>query len=247
MPKELPDVTVVIVDTVAHDLARKAVLSTLRQITPAAVHVWSDSEIAAPLLRGLVKFFRIEPLADIEGYNQTLWYRVPDQVRTSHFLIVQWDGWVIDGEAWRDEFLDYDYIGAPWHWHSHYQVGNGGFSLRSLRLHQYLAACRNELPGVFPEDDRICRTYRPQLELVGIRFAPVPLAAHFSFEHMRPGDHSTFGFHDIRNWGWVLSDEEIDARLAVASAYVVKKTQLIETMLKNRDAIRQMQAAGVVR
>ena len=47
---------------------------------------------------------------------------------------------MLDGAAWRPEFLDYDYIGAVWpHVLDKYNVGNGGFSLRSKAL---LEACR---------------------------------------------------------------------------------------------------------
>jgi hypothetical protein len=238
-------VSIVIVDTAAHELAHLALTETLLRITPAAVHVWSNSQLAVPTpAKCPVEFFPIKKLQGIEDYNQTLWYRVPHEVRTSHFLVVQWDGWVIDGTAWQQSFLDYDYIGAPWFWHSQYQVGNGGFSLRSTRLHKYLAEREMsfQFPAVFPEDDRLCRLYRPELDRAGFHFAPTTLAEHFSFEHMRPGDHGTFGFHDIRNWGWILSDEQIDARLDMASAYVVKKTDLIAQMLHNRDVIRKMQA-----
>ena len=42
--------------------------------------------------------------------------------------------WLVseDGNRWRDEFLEYDYIGAPWNVPagSRNNIGNGGFSLR---------------------------------------------------------------------------------------------------------------------
>lgn len=34
-------------------------------------------------------------------------------IETEFVLIVQDDGWVLDGGQWRDEYRDYDYIGAP--------------------------------------------------------------------------------------------------------------------------------------
>ncbi len=64
-------------------------------------------------------------------------------VETSHALCIQWDGYVLRGQAWDPAFLTYDYIGAPWpHFSDGHNVGNGGFSLRSRRL---LEACR-QLP-----------------------------------------------------------------------------------------------------
>jgi hypothetical protein len=241
LPLHLPDVTIVCIDNVAQDLARLALRDTLRLIKPAETLFWTDGGGSEP------EFDWIEarelPFHERgrEAADQPLWYEAPFAVETSHCLTVQWDGWVINADAWDPGFLDYDYIGAPWPWHRPgQQVGNGGFSLRSRRLMNFLAERRGNLPYRYPEDDLIGRHYRPFLEAHGFRFAPVEVAARFSFEHGRPS-FPTFGYHDVRNWGWVLSDDEIDARLDAASAYVVKKTELIAQMLKNRDAIRALE------
>jgi len=61
------------------------------------------------------------------------------RIDTQFTLVTQWDGYVINAEAWTEEFLDYDYIGARWIGDvvkaagspPEYNVGNGGFSLRS--------------------------------------------------------------------------------------------------------------------
>jgi hypothetical protein len=240
----LPEVTLVCIDNVAQDLARLALRDTLRQITPAAVLLWTDGGGSEPEYDWIrAREFPFHEHGK-QAADQPLWYEVPHQVETSHFLTVQWDGWVVDAGQWDPAFLDYDYIGAPWPWHPPGQnVGNGGFSLRSLRLAQFLAEHRKTFPYRYPEDDALGRLYRPMLERCGFRFAPYELAARFSFEHGHPPPPCSppgpsFGFHDVRNWGWVLSDEEIAARLDAASAYVVNKTQLIAQMLKNRDTIR---------
>jgi hypothetical protein len=61
-----------------------------------------------------------------------------------YMMIIQADGFPVNINAWSDEFLAYDYIGAPWGLHPEYykypyppvtednRVGNGGFSLRSV-------------------------------------------------------------------------------------------------------------------
>lgn len=110
---------------------------------------------------------------------------------------MQWDGFVRDGTAWSDEFLDYDYIGAPWpQYHDHMNVGNGGFSLRSRKL---LAATANIDPNGDPEDFVICRTHRVRLEnQYGLRFADMDVATRFSYER---GESTglQFGFHGVFN------------------------------------------------
>jgi hypothetical protein len=262
MPLHLPDVTIVCIDNVAPDLAVMALSDTLRQITPAGVLFWTDEAGSRKLLSAVIlSGAPFEPETTVvrpfteqgkEAADRPLWYEVPYNVKTSHFLTVQWDGWVIDAEAWNPVFLEYDYIGAPWWWHPPgQQVGNGGFSLRSRRLAEYIATRAATFPYRYPEDDAIGRHYRPRLEAEGgFRFAPPELAYRFSIEHPNPDSFGfrgvkrvpTFGFHDIRNWGWVLSDAEIDARLDAASAFVVKKTDLIGHMLKLRDQYRALAA-----
>lgn len=84
-----------------------------------------------------------------------LWRVIP----TEFALIVQEDGWVVNANNWTDDFLNYDYIGAPihlaridgpqgWYWQRNFRwdeemgkpdhtvtpVMNGGFSLRSQRM-----------------------------------------------------------------------------------------------------------------
>jgi hypothetical protein len=101
---------------------------------------------------------------------------------------------------WINEFTDYDYIGAPW-WYDSNNVGNGGFSLRSMKLLQALQDCR--LTDLHPEDDRICRKYRELLEIsYNIKFAPETVAKVFSFEPNQKTTHiktNCFGFHGISN------------------------------------------------
>jgi hypothetical protein len=85
--------------------------------------------------------------------------------------VIQWDGYVVNAEAWDPAFLDCDYIGAKWYWHDPgTRVGNGGFSLRSRKL---LAALEDpRIALVDAEDTTIGRTFRPLLEREhGIRFA----------------------------------------------------------------------------
>lgn len=138
-------------------------------------------------------------------------------VATSHYLVVQWDSWIVDPTAWTDDFLRFDYIGAPW-WHKDgYNVGNGGFSLRSTKM----AGIIRDFPAInfdYPEDEEICRRWRPDLERRGVMFAPESLAYSFSKERtgwQRSGN--SFGFHGIFNWPKFLTREEIEARFAQSS------------------------------
>ncbi len=210
---ELPEVTLVAVDSAAHALTRRALEDTLQQIRPARTIVWSDRDEAVPVGAGWV---RCKPMLSLEAFSGMLWYHVPHFVNTSHFLLVQWDSWVLDAQCWNPQFLQYDYIGAPWWFPEGINVGNGGFSLRSVRLTKFLAAHPREFPVRLPEDAVLCRAYRPFLERLGFRWAPDALAGQFAFECTRPVAR-TFGFHGPFNWAAVLSTDALAERMALAT------------------------------
>jgi len=108
---------------------------------------------------------------------------------------------VLNATEWNDYFYKFDYIGAKWHWHKDkYTVGNGGFSLRSLKLQKIIA--KDEFPFIekIGEDYQICKLYRQKLnKKYKIKYAPEEVADQFSFER-RPLHTNTFGFHGLFNF-----------------------------------------------
>ncbi len=139
----------------------------------------------------------IPPIGSRLEYSRFMLRDLAAHVATGHVLCVQWDGYVLDPNAWDPAFLDYDYIGAPWpHFADDMRVGNGGFSLRSRRL---VEACADLPISDESEDVAICRTHRRFLEeRFGLRFAPEELARHFAYERMAPTGKE-FGFHGALN------------------------------------------------
>lgn len=149
---------------------------------------------------GAVKLI-VDPSKDIDEWNSKILYKLTEHVFTSHCLLIHADSWVINPHVWTDEFLQYDYIGAPWPEGSQPErVGNGGFSLRSKKL---LNAFNDlKLPftdngtGYFNEDGQICVYHRKALEDYGLKFAPVEIASKFSKElECHDSEKETFGFH----------------------------------------------------
>ena len=153
-PLPLPNVTLVLIETGIEELSRLALRDTLDQVSPFEMQIFAENP-AAFAFEGITFFHIIPPLKSIQDYNNILWYEVPKQVQTSHFLTIQWDGWVINKESWTNDFLNYDYIGAVWPWYKENRVGNGGFSLRSTKLMKYLGKY-SYMPGI-QEDDTLCR------------------------------------------------------------------------------------------
>jgi hypothetical protein len=158
---------------------------------------------------------RIKPI--IQGGNRAdrekfLTCELHKHFETSHCLHVEWDARIANPAAWNPEWLQYDYIGAPWPWPfdqcsipwaPHIKalppctkdncVGNLGFALLSKRFAQAVSSLTD------PNDDMaamsdiyMCRVLRPKLEAMGIRFAPEGVAAAFSCE----------GRYFCSNFGW---------------------------------------------
>ncbi len=215
----LPHVTLVAIDTAYHALTRAALADCLRAATFGDVLLVSD-DCDALCPAGFSDFQGINidrtDVQSTEDWSSELWYDIPPFIRTTHALIIQYDSWIINPRQWSDDWLQYDYIGAPWWYNDEHNVGNGGFSLRSKRLMDHLAKYRTAYPLTHPEDDALCRRYGPALAWEGFRFAPQEVAARFSFERTHPDTVLPFGFHGQFNWPLVLTPEQIEARLALA-------------------------------
>jgi hypothetical protein len=121
-------------------------------------------------------------------------------VETDFVLVVQDDGFVTSPHLWNDEFLNYDYIGAPWplyfNWvNPNKRVGNGGFCLRSKKFLEESTKL-NYTGG--NEDYQLCYVFDEILKNKGIKFAPVELASKFSLEmntELNDDINKVFGFH----------------------------------------------------
>jgi hypothetical protein len=156
-------------------------------------------------------------LDSMKEYNRYVVFELFRHVETNHCLLIQADGYVLNRKIWTDEFLKYDYIGAPWPIRQnayiapdgkHIRVGNGGFSLRSRKLllvpNDYRIEFNvHQLPyrhfdsRSWSEDGVICVHNREVYEAAGCVFAPIHLAARFSRE-LNVEDiyqDKTFGFH----------------------------------------------------
>ena len=114
-------------------------------------------------------------------------------------LLVHYDGFVVNPDMWRDEFLDYDYIGSPFPLPKDdfsYRDINGNIcrvgnsvSIRSKRLLEFPS--KTGIPfeadhGFFNEDGFICCKNRHLFEGAGMKYAPLEVAKYFGHESMIP-------------------------------------------------------------
>ena len=147
-------------------------------------------------------------------YSLFMIYCLHTYIHTDFALIVQDDGWALNGNNWNDEWYGYVYIGAPCHaallkrdgvdyivrnyeWENEPDaliLQNGGLSLRSHRFlkapsyHGIIYKLHNE-PLLLNEDIQLGFLLRDQLEKSGLLFAPTETAKYFSVEYMGPKTH----------------------------------------------------------
>ena len=235
---KLPGVTLVIVETRAHELAKLAVEDCLRVCEFEDILILTNK----PNQFGDIKarYHIVPDWPDKLGWSRSWWFDVPALLKTRQTLNIQWDSWIWDITKWRKEFMDYDYIGAPWWYKDGKNVGNGGFSLVSSRLKRYIAdrrdkfACDSSL-----DDDLLCRKYRPALQDAGFIWASEKVAHDFAFECARPNKTSRhFGFHAMFNWPEVLDREKLLERISLAfkSPYI-RKSYMIKAFCEKHPTI----------
>ena len=192
----LPSVTLIIVDCVDYKRAKKAFFHCLTQFNFGSAKFLTDTD--DPDNEHIVKIPKISNKRD---YSKFIILELDKYFDTPHVLLIQYDGFILNPSLWSSSFLEYDYIGAPWprkllypNMPENFNVGNGGFSLRSKRLCTLLSKATGD---THPEDVIICQYLRPKLETLGIKFAPLEVAAKFSIKNRIEGldQTRTFGQH----------------------------------------------------
>ena len=203
-----PRTTLACVDTRYPALALRALRLSMDQCGYESVKLFTCAAGVDLTNDARVECILIPSIATSQDYSHFMLKSLHSYVQTDFVQVIQWDGYVCRGEAWTDEFLDYDFIGARWWFRPEgTNVGNGGFSLRSRKL---LNALQDpEIEAHDPEDNTICLEYRELLERRhGIRFAPGPVADRYAFEGEAPTGRE-LGFHRIFNLPFFHGEAEL--------------------------------------
>ncbi|MFA5889076.1 MAG: DUF5672 family protein [Candidatus Paceibacterota bacterium] len=201
--KHLPNVTLITFDCVKLKQTKIAADICQKEFSFGAVKILSSIPDSDPRVIPVP-----ELLNDWQKYSEFYIREFAKHVETEFALCFHPDGFILNPSAWTDEFLKYDYIGAPWYHFGKAMVGGGGFSLRSKRLLDYISNNYKKIGGEFhPEDYWVCRVARPFLEKEGMKFAPEELALRWSKEGGLRGVFwdGEFGWHgqnytDISKW-----------------------------------------------
>jgi hypothetical protein len=190
---KLPNVTLICLTNLDFDGHKRAINESCKNIE------W-----------GGVKLIWDEKITGIDEWNRKIIYELHNYVDTDFAMLIHADGYPINPSAWRDEFLAYDYIGAPWPLPRDdfsyktstgeiVRVGNS-VSLRSKRMLSLPAVLDLEWKSYYGntnEDGFLCVHNRDILKQNGIKFAPLEVAKYFSKEIEIPENKGvdTFAFH----------------------------------------------------
>lgn len=163
---------------------------------------------------GAVKLIWDEKCNSIDEWNRKIIYELHNYVDTEFAMLIHADGYIINPQCWQDDFLNYDYIGAPWPLPQDdysYRTGTGtgqiirvgnSVSLRSRRLltlPSELSLPWSSYYGNTNEDGFLCVHNRDILVQHGIKFADIDIAKYFSKEHEIAENKgiTTFAFHSL--------------------------------------------------
>jgi hypothetical protein len=221
---DLSRVTLLFVETRAHDITKLVIEDCLRKANFGDVLIYTDDAprigISGPRYVTVPDFPNKKEAGKF--YYQHAAAGIPQH--TDFALMLEWDGGIFNPEKWRPEFFNYDYVGAPWNVRpgDRLDVGNGGFTLMSRRLAIFMAANASFFPVTTDWD--FCRVQREPLEARGFKWPDRKLAADFSWElGARSPNH--FGFHGAFNWPALLERDDLieRARLLTTTPYLRTK------------------------
>jgi hypothetical protein len=194
--KKLLNVDLISINCVNPEQSVKALIHSSQHIEFGSIKLFAHYKPAN--LPDHIQYIQTEKLT-----HQTInWFalnKLSDFIDNEYMLSIHDDGFIINPQHWSDDFLKYDYIGAPWpalDWCSKNRVGNGGFVLKSKKFMNL----EQSLPKSDDHNDTVVtNTYYDFFKMYGCKYAPIEIAARFSLEHDVPECEydleNTFGFH----------------------------------------------------
>lgn len=161
--------------------------------------------------QGKYQFKKIEPFSSVGEWGRFVVFELHKFIKTDFIILIHADGFIVNSEKWTDDFLNYDYIGAPFpipkdqfSYRDYYgniiRVGNS-VSLRSKRLLSLPSTLNLDWGsadhGFFHEDGFLCVQNRHILTQNGIKYPPLDIACQFSREQTLPENKhiEPFAFH----------------------------------------------------
>ena len=194
---------------------------------------------------------------DYMMYSVFVMHSLYAYIDTDYCLMVQDDGWVLNGANFKPEYYEYDYIGGACHaamvgnqlilqagWHDKFPrtiVQNGGFSLRSKRFleapNRY-GIVHNHAHDIhlWNEDVQLSCLKRDLFAEKGIKYASEKTIRDFALESVIPT------FHDDFDFGKLLGAHSTSRKLVSDSHIVVNPN--ITTSYREIEFLDFLQSIG---
>jgi len=206
---KLKNVTLVALTSVRLEQTIKALSYSSREIEFGSIKILSDLEPKE--LPNYITYEKTNKSSSIDEWNYNVIYNLPNHIETEFAILIHDNGFIVNPNSWRQDFLDYDYIGAPWPLPvddfsyrdkdgNIIRVGNS-VSLRSKKLLDVPIKKNLEwksFHGFTNEDGFICVNYRHKYLEEGCKFADIDIAKYFSHENYLPefSNIAPFCFHN---------------------------------------------------
>ena len=234
----LDRVTLCCVDTNHPAGGLRAIRQSMKQCRFSRSIFFTSQQVSEPGIECHV----IPPFKTAEDYSRFVLKDLFPFLTTDFVLMIHWDGYVIDGLRWSDDFLKFDYIGAL-----AMAAGSSGRQRRVFssvaRLLKLLAGSRLEV--VHPEDEVICHIYRDSLEKIGILYADVATAFRFAVERGEPPG-PTLGFHGLFNFWRFMPTTELGAFLDLLPASDIRSDAMAELLGKYQSLGRHAEVEEII-
>ena len=153
--RKLDNVTIICIDTINIGEAVIAIKKTLEQVTPTKCKFLTSANVKIDGVETII----IPEIRSVDEYSRFCIKELYKYIDTDFVLLIQHDGYVLNGDLFDERLYLYDYCGALWNEKDGLNNGNGGFSWRSKALCQAIG--KDEVVEICtPEDVSICRIYR---------------------------------------------------------------------------------------
>jgi hypothetical protein len=174
---ELKNVDLIAIDTRDPEDALSALKYSKRDIKFGNVFLLTDKDIEIDDPDIKIKKVNVNSYQD----HGNLCLKLLNYTDNDYIIMIQTDGFILNGKNWKEEFLEYDYIGGPWPTHTGRginRVGNGGFTLRSRKFLEF----SNQFDFAALEDQFLCIDKYYEATAQGIRYAPPEVAIKFAID-----------------------------------------------------------------
>lgn len=198
---QLKNITLIIIDCINLERAQIALDICQKDIDFGDVKLLTNFEDEKDK-----RIIKIEKIDSVKKYSYFCIKELNNYVDTEYCLLIQYDGFILNPLKWKEEFLNYDYIGPRDLKRSNEEnelVMNGGFTLRSKKLLKELQNIDNdtlEKELNFGEDYIIFK-HTQELENKNIIFPNINVVNEFAIDttYKKTASKSieSFGFHGL--------------------------------------------------